>query len=168
MNWLDNVSSDSDQPIAAACLMQGHWRHRLHPYAEPSLCRVVLDAATTRLVAAQLIEDGRVEDFTGSALEDLQQALGEADVFRRPAAWGFQPCDMLPTWAKPSFSEQQIEELERIEGYLIEATDDNIESVLKLRDQFLRGIGLTDQHVVRAVRASRQAPASRKGSQAIN
>jgi hypothetical protein len=168
MNWLDNVSSDSDQPIAAACLMQGHWRHRLHPYAEPSLCRIVIDAATARLVAAQIVDDGRVDDLGGSALEDLQQGLVDAGVFHQPSAWGFQLCAMLPTWAKPSFSEQQIEELERIEGYLIEATDDNIESVLKLRDQFLRGIGLTDQHVVRAVRASRQAPASRKGSQAIN
>ena len=37
MNWFDNVSSDCDQPIAPARLMQGHWRHRLHAYAEPAL-----------------------------------------------------------------------------------------------------------------------------------
>jgi hypothetical protein len=77
------------------------------------------------------------------------------DVHRRPTAWGFGECAMLPAWAKATFSEKQIEELERIEGYLIEASEESIDSVIELRDQFLRAIGLTYLDVDRAVR---QAP----------
>jgi hypothetical protein len=59
---------------------------------------------------------------------------------------------MLPTWCKPTFTEKQLNELERIQGYLIEASEDSVESVLALRDQFLQGIGMTDQDVNRAAR----------------
>lgn len=151
MNWFGNVSSDSDQPIAPARLVQGHWRHRLHPHAQPVLCRVVLDVSEPRIVAAQVIEHGLVQDLGSSALDDLSQILIAQDVFDCPSAWGFSACNRLPGWAKPSFSERQIEELERIEGYLIEASDDTIDEVLKLRDEFLKGIGMTDQDIHRAV-----------------
>ena len=57
MNWFDNVSSDCDQPIAAACLMHGHWRHQRNPFTAPVLCRVVLDVAEPRVVAAQVIDE---------------------------------------------------------------------------------------------------------------
>ncbi len=150
MNWFGNISSDSDQPIAAACLMQGHWRHRPHPYAEPVLCRVVIDVAEPRVVAAQFLSDGIAEDLDDGALDDLTQSFVRQDVMYNPSAWGFTPCNVLPGWARPSFSEQQIEELKRIEGYLIEATDDNIDEVLRVRDEFLRGIGVTDHHLARA------------------
>ena len=152
MNWFDNVSSDSDQPIAPACLFEGHWRHRLHPYGEPMLCRVVIDVADARVVAAQLIDHGLCEDLGSGILEDLTQAIVAKEVHHRPAAWGFTESPMLPLWAKPTFSEQQIEELERIEGYFIEASEETVESVLQLRDEFLKGIGMTAHHVDRAVR----------------
>jgi hypothetical protein len=168
MNWLNNVSSDSDQPIAAACLVQGHWRHRLHPYADPVLCHLVIDLAAPRVVAAQVIEPGQTEDLDLSDLEDLTQVLLDKDVHHRPAAWGFVPCPVLPTWARPTFSEQQIEELERIQGYLIEATDDTIQDVLRLREDFLRGIGMTDQHIMRATRAPDPSASSRKGNRSVN
>jgi hypothetical protein len=156
MNWLDNVSSDCDHPIAPACLMQGHWRHRLHPHGDPVLCRVVIDVAGPRIVAAQVIEPGESQDLGLSALEDLAQTLFALDVHRRPAAWGFASCTMLPDWARPSFSEDQMDELQRIEGYLVEASEDEFEQVLALRDQFLRGIGVTDSHLYKAARQSAQ------------
>lgn len=168
MNWLDNVSSDSDQPISAACLMQGHWRYQPHPYADTLLCRLVIDLAAPRVVAAQVIEPGQVDDLEGSALEDLTQALLAQDVHHRPAAWGFTPCAVLPGWARPTFSEQQIEELERIQGYLVEATDDTIQDVLRLREEFLRGIGVTDQHIMRAAGNDDGGAAARKGSRLVN
>ncbi len=150
MNWFGNISSDSDQPVSAACLMQGHWRHRPHPYAEPMLCRVVIDVDEPRVVAAQFLSDGVAEDLDDSALDELTQEFVKQDVMFNPSAWGFSPCNVLPAWARPSFSDQQIEELKRIEGYLIEATDDTIDAVLHLRDEFLRGIGVTDHHLARA------------------
>jgi hypothetical protein len=156
MNWLDNVSSDSDQRIAPACLYQGHWRHRLHPFGEKLLCRVVIDVAEPRVVAAQVVEHGLVEDLDSSQLEELNQAMIAQEVHHRPTAWGLTACTMLPTWAKPTFSESQIEELERIQGYLIEASDESVDTVLKLRDEFLRGIGMTHQDVNRAVRQSNE------------
>jgi hypothetical protein len=168
MNWFDNVSSDCDRPIAAACLMQGHWLHRLHAFSEPVLCRVVLDVAEPRVVAAQVIDQGSTQDLDSSELEDLNQALAAQDVLSRPAAWGFSPCAMLPTWARPTFTEGQIEELERIEGYLIEATDDTIDSVLQLREEFLRGTGLSDQAMARAVRQMEHALVGRKGGRVVN
>ncbi|NBD19108.1 hypothetical protein GTZ97_00295 [Aquabacterium fontiphilum] len=168
MNWFDNVSSDSDQPIAAACLVQGHWRHALHPYAEPVLCRVVLDLAEPRVVAAQAIDHGTVTDLGSSELEDLTQALMAQEVHHQPKAWGFAPCTMLPVWARPSFSESQLEELERIDGYLIEASEETIEDVLRLREQFLRGIGMTDQHILTATRSPEQGPVCRKGGRLVN
>lgn len=168
MNWFDNVSSDCDRPIAAACLMQGHWRHALHPYGEPMLCRVVIDVAEPRVVAAQVVAHGCTQDLGSSQLEDLNQALEAHDVLRNPSAWGFSPCAMLPSWARPSFTESQIEELERIEGYLIEATDDTIESVLQLREQFLRGTGLNDQAMAKAVRQPEHGPGAHKTSRLIN
>jgi len=168
MNWLDNVSSDSDQPIAAAWLMLGHWQHRRHPLAEPVLCRVVMDVAEPRVVAAQAVEHGTVDDLDSSELEDLTQALLAQDVHRHPTAWGFVPCTRLPVWARPSFSESQIEELQRIEGYLIEASDDTIDEVLKLRDEFLKGIGMTDQDMYRAVREPQHGQLNRKGGRVVN
>ncbi|MGE5452058.1 MAG: hypothetical protein ACM3VZ_09495 [Acidobacteriota bacterium] len=167
MNWFDNVSSDCDQPIAPARLMQGHWRHRLHPFADPVLCRVVMDVAEPRVVAAQVIEDGMVEDLDSSTLEELTQAMVALDVHLQPTAWGLSHSPLLPTWAKPSFSESQIEELQRIEGYLIEASEENFESVLQLRDEFLRGIGLTDRHMYRAVRDPQSGPAARKSGRML-
>jgi hypothetical protein len=152
MNWLDNVSSDSDQPIAPACLYQGHWQHRLHPYGDLVLCRVVIDVAEPRVVAAQVIDHGLIEDLDASEVQDLSQLMLAQEVQLRPTAWGFSECRMLPTWAKPTFSESQIGELERIQGYLIEASDDTVDEVLALRDQFLQGIGMTHHDVNRAVR----------------
>lgn len=163
MIWFDNVSSDCDQPIAAACLVQGHWRHPLNPFSDPVLCRVALDVAEPRVVAAQVIEPGRIEDLSGAELEDLSASLIAQDVHRQPTAWGLSPCAKLPAWARPSFSEQQIEELERLQGYLIEASEDDVESVLRLRDDFLRGIGMTDRDMYRAVRQPDHSHGHRKG-----
>lgn len=163
MNWFDNVSSDCDQPIAAARLMHGHWPHRRHPFAEPEICRVVIDAAAPRVVAAQWVGPGLAEDLGGHALEDLGQALAAQALFDRPTAWGFAPCTKLPGWARPSFSDSQIEEMERIQGYLIEATEDTIGSVLQLRDEFMRGIGLNDQDMSRASREPQHGQPNRKG-----
>lgn len=164
MNWFDNVSSDCDQPIAPARLMQGHWRHRLHAYAEPALCRVVIDVAEPRVVAAQVVEHGFHRDLGASVLEELTQVMLDQEVHHQPSAWGFTECSMLPNWARPTFSERQIEELERIEGYLIEASEDTFDSVLKLRDEFLKSIGLTDLDIYRAVRQPQQGQVTRKSS----
>ena len=45
---------------------------------------------------------------------------------------------------------------------------DNIDDVLRLRDEFLRGIGMTDQDVMRAARSPEQAPCGRKGGRLVN
>ncbi|MEK8088026.1 hypothetical protein WNB94_16600 [Aquabacterium sp. A3] len=168
MNWFDNVSSDSDQPVAAARLMEGHWRHRLHPFGDLVLCRLVIDVAEPRVVAAQVIEHGVAEDFGSSELEDLSDLLIQQDIHLQARAWGFTPCTYLPAWAKPSFSDSQIEELERIDGYLVEASDDNIEDVLQLREDFLKAIGVTDQHILRAARSAEPEPVCRKGLKLLN
>lgn len=168
MNWFDNVSSDSDQPIAPACLYQGHWRHRLHAYGDKVLCRVVIDVAEPRVVAAQVVENGLIEDLESSTLEDLNQAMLAQEVHLNPTAWGLTACTMLPAWSKPTFTESQIGELERIQGYLIEASEESVDSVLKLRDQFLQGIGMTDQDVHRAVRQSHEyGKGLRKGGRGV-
>lgn len=168
MNWFDNVSSDSDQRIAPACLYQGHWRHRLHPHGELLMCRVVIDVAEPRVVAAQVVDHGLVEDLDSSALETLNEAMLAQEVHHGPSAWGLTPCAMLPAWARPTFSESQIEELERIQGYLIEASDESVDTVLQLRDQFLQGIGMTSQDVNRAVRQSHEyGTGLRKGGRGL-
>ncbi len=168
MNWFDNVSSDIDQPITPACLYQGHWRHRLHAFGDLVLCRVVIDVAEPRVVAAQVIDNGLVEDLDAGVLDDLNQHMLAQDVYLQPSAWGFTACTMLPAWAKPTFSERQIEELERIQGYLIEASEESVESVLQLRDHFLQGIGMTHQDVNRAVRQPTEfGSGQRKGGRGL-
>ncbi|MCH8181252.1 MAG: hypothetical protein IIA02_15950 [Proteobacteria bacterium] len=162
MNWLDNVSSDLDQPIAAACLMQGHWLHALGPFSPPVMCRIVLDVADPRVVAAQVVTPGQMQHLDSDALADLSAALLAQEVHRSPAAWGLSPCARLPAWARPSFSERQIEELERLQGYLEEVEDDGIDDVLLLRDDFLRGLGMSDHDMHRAVRQA-QGGAHRRG-----
>ncbi|MDO9235373.1 MAG: hypothetical protein Q7U28_04965 [Aquabacterium sp.] len=152
MNWFDNVSSDSDQPIAPACLYQGHWRHRMHAYGELLLCRVVIDVVDPRVVAAQVIEHGLIEDLDDGALEALNQVMLAQEVHQRPSEWGLTECAMLPTWATPTFSESQVQEMERIQDYLNDASDESFESVLALRDQFLQGICMTYDDVNRAMR----------------
>lgn len=164
MNWFDNVSSDSDQPIAPARLVQGHWLHPIHPFSDPVMCRVVVDLSEPRVVAAQVMDHGMVEDLGSSALEDMTQAMVVQNVHLHPRSWGLSTCTMLPDWARPSFSESQIAELERIEGYLIEASEESIDSVLQLRDEFLKGIGLTDKHMYRAVRQVEYSVPHRKGT----
>jgi len=168
MNWFDNVSSDSDHLIAPARLLEGHWRHRLHPAADPVLCRVVLDAAAPRIVAAQLIEHGQAEDLGPSILEDLAHTMLALEVHRYPSGWGFKACAVLPAWARPTFSDDQITELERIEGYLMEASEDQFEAVLELRDEFMRNIGVTDLHLYKAARQPQpQQAGSRRGGRRL-
>jgi hypothetical protein len=168
MNWLDNVSSDSDQRIAPACLYQGHWRHRLHAHGDVQMCRVVIDVAEPRVVAAQVLEHGLAEDLDTGELDALNQAMLAQEVHHRPTAWGLTTCTMLPLWTRPTFSESQIEELERIQGYLIEASDDSVDTVLQLRDQFLQGIGMTCQDVSRAVRQPNEyGTGMRKGGRGL-
>jgi hypothetical protein len=147
-----NISSNSDQWVAPARLYVGHWRHPMHAHGEPVLCQVVIDAAESRLVAAQVAEHGVAREADRRMLHTLDKVLRAQDVYDQPSAWGFTPCTMLPVWARPSFSESQIEELERIQGYLIEASDDTVDTVLQLRDAFLKGIGVTERHMCRAVR----------------
>lgn len=157
-----NVSTDSDQPIAPARLYEGHWRHQLHPYGDELLCRVVFDIAEPRVVAAQVIEHSLPEDLGMTALEDLTTRLVDAEVHRQPAAWGLAPCDTMPTWATPTFSESQIDELQRLEGYLIEASEETIDDILELRDEFLRAIGMTPHDACKALREAKNAHGPRK------
>lgn len=152
MNHLGNISSDSDQWVAPARLVVGHWRHPLHAHGDPVLCEVVMDVAEPRVVAAQVVEHGIARDADRRMLHTLGKVLIAQEVHHQPAAWGFSPCTILPAWARPTFSESQIEELERIQGYLIDAPDDKLDTVLQLRDAFLQGIGVTDRHMYRAVR----------------
>lgn len=168
MNWFDNVSSDCDQPVAAARLMEGHWRHQLRPHGDPVLCRLVIDLAEPRVVAAQVIEHGVADDLTATELEDLSDLLIRQEIHLQARAWGFTPCNLLPAWAKPSFSDSQIEELERIDGYLVEASEETIEDVLQLREDFLKAIGMTDQHILRAARSAEPEPVCRKGLKLLN
>lgn len=169
MNWFDNISSDCDQPVAPARLMQGLWQHQLHPYTDPVLCRLVIDLAEPRVVAAQVIEHGMAQDLDSGELEDLTQNLLARDVLYQPSAWGLTPCAVLPDWAKPTFSDSQIAELERIQGYLIEASEETFDSVLTLRDEFLNNIGVTDRHMHRAVRHAPPGPHQRKsGRSSLN
>lgn len=162
MNWFDNISSDCDQPVAPARLMEGLWQHQLHAFADPVLCRLVVDLSEPRVVAAQVVEPGMAEDLESTALEDLTQSLQARQVLDHLAAWGFTSCAVLPDWARPTFSDSQIAELERIQGYLIEASEDTVDSVLMLRDEFLNNIGVTDRHMYRAVRQAPQGPYKRK------
>ena len=85
-------------------------------------------------------------------LHTLDKVLRAQDVYDQPSAWGFTPCTVLPAWVRPTFSESQIEELQRIQGYLIEAPEHKVDTVLEVRDAFLQGIGVTDRHMCRAVR----------------
>ncbi|MDE2593914.1 MAG: hypothetical protein KGL57_06720 [Burkholderiales bacterium] len=169
MNWFDNISTDCDQPVPPVRLVQGLWQHQLHPFADPVLCRLVIDLAEPRVVAAQVIEHGMAEDLGSSALEDLTQTLASRGVLNQPTAWGMNSCTVLPDWAKPTFSDSQIAELERIQGYLIEASEDTFDSVLMLRDEFLTSIGVTDRHMHRAVRQAPPGPHQRKsGRSSLN
>jgi hypothetical protein len=168
MNWLDNVSSDSEHRIAPACLFSGHWQFRPHPYAELQTCRIVMDVAEPRVVAAQWLEHGVPQDLDSGQLEDLTRELVQGEVHHQPTRWGLKECTMLPTWARPSFSEDQIEELERIEGYLIDAeSDESVETVLAVRDEFLKGIGMTHRDMYRAVRQPQHGLSNRKGGRGL-
>ena len=128
---------------------------------------MVIDLAEPRVVAAQIIEHGNTRDLGSSTLEDLSLQMLALEVHHQPAAWGFSPCTMLPLWARPTFSEKQIEELERIEGYMGEASEENFDSVLQLRDEFLRSIGLTDRDIYRAVRQPQQGQVNRKSGRTL-
>jgi hypothetical protein len=147
-----NISSDSDHWVAPARLVVGHWRHPLHAHGTPVLCEVVIDLAEPRVVAAQVVQHGVARDADRRMLHTLDKVLRAQNVYDQPSAWGFAPCTMLPDWARPTFSESQIEELERIQGYLIEAPEHQVDTVLEVRDAFLQGIGVTERHMHRAVR----------------
>ncbi|TXI92991.1 MAG: hypothetical protein E6Q30_05075, partial [Aquabacterium sp.] len=130
-----NISSDSDQWVAPARLYVGHWRHPMHAHGEPVLCQVVIDAAEPRLVAAQVAEHGVAREADRRMLHTLDKVLRAQDVYDQPSAWGFTPCTVLPAWVRPTFSESQIEELQRIQGYLIEAPEHKVDTVLRGLDE---------------------------------
>ena len=157
-----NVSTDSDQPVAPARLYQGHWRHQFSPYGEAQLCRILIDVAEPRVVSAQVMENGLPQDLGTTALEDLTAALVAQDAHFHPTAWGLTECAMMPRWATGTFSESQIHELERIEGYLIEASEDTFDDVLYLRDEFLRALGMTQVDACKALREAKNAQGPRK------
>jgi hypothetical protein len=162
MYGFSNVSTDSDQAIAPARLYQGHWRHQLHPHGEVEMCRVVIDTAEPRVVAAQVIEHGFARDLGATALEDLNTRLLGLEVHHHPAAWGLSACSTIPAWATPTFSAPQIDELQRLEGYLDDASEDSFDSVLQLRDDFLLAIGMTPLDACRALREAKQSQGPRK------
>lgn len=145
MNWFDNVSTDCDHHIPPARLVHGLWKKAAQTY------RVAIDMSERRLVAAQVFERGLPQDLEDARLEHLADELGQHGILEDPHAWGLEPCSMLPDWATPSFSANQISELERIQDYLLGASDDTIDSVLALRDEFLSKIGVTDLHMHRTL-----------------
>ena len=106
MNWFDNVSSDSDQPIAPARLMQRALATSC-PYGDLMLCRVVVDAAEPAWWLPRSWTMA-VEDLDSSDLEDLTQAMQAEDAFLRPQAWGFSPCAMLPDWVAPHSAKARL------------------------------------------------------------
>lgn len=168
MQRFSNVSTDCDQPIAPASLYQGHWRFRLHPYGDELLCRVVFDIAEPRVVSAQVIEHSLPQDLGNTALEDLTAEMVAKEVHFQPTAWGLSPCATMPGWATPTFSESQIDELQRLKGYLIEASEDNIDGLLQLRDDFLRALGMTTHDACKALREAKNAHGPRKQGRLVN
>ena len=94
-----------------------------------------------------------------AAVAGLSTDLGLGGAAQAATGWGRGRHSGMPFWLG---AHGQIAELERIQGYLIEASEDTVDSVLMLRDEFLNNIGVTDRHMYRAVRQAPQGPYQRK------
>lgn len=83
-------------------LFTGNWNHLFGPGRAETRCRIVVDVASDKLVAAQAFDGLKWIDLQSAERADLAESLFEAnDVSKAPKDWGLLAISTLPEWATP-------------------------------------------------------------------
>jgi len=83
-------------------LYSGYWNHLFGPGSAETRCRIVIDVASKKLVAAQAFDGLKWVDLRSTERADLAESLFEAnEVSKAPKDWSLSPIASLPEWASP-------------------------------------------------------------------
>ena len=104
------------------------------------LCRVVVDAAEPAWWLPRSWTMAWWKTSTAATWKTSPRPCSRRRL-PAPASLGFQPLRHVADWARPHSAKARLRSSKRIQGYLIEASEDTFDNVLELRDEFLRALG---------------------------
>ncbi|WP_241019529.1 hypothetical protein [Burkholderia sp. Ac-20345] len=81
-------------------LFEGNWNHLFGPGRAETQCRIVVDVANDKLVAAQAFDGLKWVDLSAAEKAHLAESVLEVnEVSDDPEVWGLSPIGSLPHWA---------------------------------------------------------------------
>ncbi|MGF6603992.1 hypothetical protein P3T23_008747 [Paraburkholderia sp. GAS448] len=94
-------------------LFAGNWNHLFGPGRAETECRIVIDVANDKLVAAQAFDGLKWVDLCSAERADLAESLFVAnEVSKAPEDWSLSPIASFPQWASP----REVPEQRRVEA----------------------------------------------------
>lgn len=103
VDWVNDAFGEQFPIVALEPrIYQGVWNHLFGPGRAETQCRIVIDATSDNLMAAQAFDGVKWVDLSPAELDELASSLFEAnDVSDDPAEWDLSPVVELPAWATP-------------------------------------------------------------------
>ncbi|MBP0633175.1 MULTISPECIES: hypothetical protein [unclassified Cupriavidus] len=103
VDWVNEAFGEQFRIVALEPRMyQGTWSHLFGPGRAETQCRIVVDVANDKLVAAQASDGPKWVDLSAADMSDLAASLFDAnDVSDDPKEWDLAPIAELPEWASP-------------------------------------------------------------------
>ncbi|UIF89286.1 hypothetical protein [Cupriavidus sp. UYPR2.512] len=103
VDWVNEAFGEQFRIVALEPrLYQGTWSHLFGPGRAETQCRIVVDVANDKLVAAQASDGLKWVDLSAADMNDLAASLFDAnDVCDDPTEWDLSPIAELPEWASP-------------------------------------------------------------------
>jgi hypothetical protein len=107
--WRSQGEAVAQRKFPEPRLFEGVWEHNFGPWYTSPHCRVVVDLATDRLLAAQISNDRSWVDLASVEKDELAELLfKESGVSQSPKKWGLSPIALLPQWASPGGTRMSV------------------------------------------------------------
>lgn len=87
----------------------GNWNHLFGPGSAETQCRIVLDATSEKLVAAQALRGRKYVLLDRIEFDDLEDSVLNANgAHHNPLEWDLEPCSEMPRWATTASHGQEL------------------------------------------------------------
>lgn len=99
--WVNETFADQfPNTVLSPRLFEGNWNHLFGPGRAETQCRIVVDVANDKLVAAQAHDGLKWIALSQAEKDDVSESLfGANDVSEDPEEWDLSPIESLPQWA---------------------------------------------------------------------
>ncbi|WP_425952943.1 hypothetical protein [Ralstonia pseudosolanacearum] len=103
VEWVNWAFGDQfEHVVLKARLYEGNWSHTFGPGRAETQCRIVVDVANDKLIAAQAFDGLKWVDLSKAEQDDLADSLFDAnDVSDAPDDWELTLIESPPQWAFP-------------------------------------------------------------------